>query len=101
MEDLSFDPELMHSVFKLVWSKKSEKNGDTGIINDDEVAAGTSKKSRQTTANPNALKVSCELVRIFVTEAIERAAVIAEAEGSTKIEPTHLERVLPQLLLDF
>lgn len=35
------------------------------------------------------------------TEAIQRAAVIAEAEGSTKIEPTHLERVLPQLLLDF
>lgn len=64
MEDLSFDPvsrftlsvslsvslhtaaqfwfagilqELMHSIFKLVWSKKSERNDDAGIINNDEV----------------------------------------------------------------
>lgn len=34
-------------------------------------------------------------------EAIQRAATIAEAEGSVKIEATHLERILPQLLLDF
>lgn len=36
-----------------------------------------------------------------VLEAIQRAAAIAEAEGSLKIEATHLERILPQLLLDF
>jgi len=53
------------------------------------------------TANASALKVSCELLRIFITEAIQRSAFIAEAEGATVIEPTHLERVLPQLLLDF
>jgi len=53
------------------------------------------------TANASALKVSCELLGIFVTEAIQRSAFIAEAEGATVIEPTHLERVLPQLLLDF
>jgi len=35
------------------------------------------------------------------TEAVQRAAVIAEAEGTMKIEATHLERILPQLLLDF
>lgn len=41
-------------------------------------------------------------VSIFVDlEAVERAATIAEAEGASTIEPTHLERVLPQLLLDF
>ncbi|URE12847.1 hypothetical protein MUK42_22013 [Musa troglodytarum] len=66
-----------------------------------QVGTGTSKKSRPTTANPSALRVSCELLRLFVTEAIERAAIIAEAEGINKIEPTHLERILPQLLLDF
>lgn len=52
-------------------------------------------------ANASALKVSCELLRIFVTEAVQRAAFIAEAEEATVIEPTHFERVLPQLLLDF
>lgn len=35
------------------------------------------------------------------TEAVQRAATIAEAEGVSKIEATHLERILPQLLLDF
>lgn len=34
-------------------------------------------------------------------EAVQRAATIAEAEGVSKIEATHLERILPQLLLDF
>ncbi|EPS59672.1 hypothetical protein M569_15133, partial [Genlisea aurea] len=51
--------------------------------------------------NANALKLSCEFLRIFVTEAIQRAAAVAEAECSYKIEATHLERILPQLLLDF
>ncbi|KAL2932616.1 Protein MHF2-like protein, partial [Bienertia sinuspersici] len=53
------------------------------------------------TANATAVKLSCELLRIFITEAIQRSASIAEAEGLTQIEGTHLERVLPQLLLDF
>ncbi|KAL8161358.1 hypothetical protein V2J09_012847, partial [Rumex salicifolius] len=52
-------------------------------------------------ANANALKLSCELLKIFVEEAVQRAAAIAEAEGLTKIEPSHFERILPQLLLDF
>lgn len=66
-----------------------------------QVGAGTSKKNRPTSANANALKLSCELLRNFVTEAVQRAATIAEAEGADKIEATHLERILPQLLLDF
>uniref|UniRef100_A0A2N9FIG0 Centromere protein X n=1 Tax=Fagus sylvatica TaxID=28930 RepID=A0A2N9FIG0_FAGSY len=66
-----------------------------------EVGAGTSKKNRQTFANGKAIKLSCELFRIFITEAVQRAATIAEAEGASKIEATHLERILPQLLLDF
>jgi hypothetical protein len=38
---------------------------------------------------------------LYFAEAVERAALVAEAEGCTKIEGTHLERILPQLLLDF
>ncbi|KAJ0989441.1 hypothetical protein J5N97_007797 [Dioscorea zingiberensis] len=95
----TFDPDLIHSIFKLVW-KRSAREEDTPVI-DVEVDVGTSKKNRPTTANSSALKVSCELLRIFVIEAVQRAAIIAEAEGIEKIEPTHLERILPQLLLDF
>ncbi|KAF1875645.1 hypothetical protein Lal_00006275 [Lupinus albus] len=52
-------------------------------------------------ANGNALKLTCELLRVFITEAVQRAAAIAEAEGVSQIEATHLESILPQLLLDF
>ncbi|PKA66087.1 hypothetical protein AXF42_Ash010497 [Apostasia shenzhenica] len=96
----TFDHELIYSIFKLVWSRKAaEKNEDDELFNIEVGRA--SKKNRRTTANANALKVSCELLRIFVSEAVQRAAMIAEAEGSGKIEATHLERILPQLLLDF
>lgn len=40
----------------------------------------------------------------LLTEAIQRAAKVATAESSgvaDTIDPTHLEKVLPQLLLDF
>lgn len=74
-----------------------KEGGETEL----EVGAAASKKTRTTTANSNALKLSCELLRLFITEAVQRAAIVAEAEGSTQIEGTHLERILPQLLLDF
>ncbi|WOG89183.1 hypothetical protein DCAR_0208419 [Daucus carota subsp. sativus] len=83
----NFDPDLIQAIFKLIWSKNA--------------LAGTSKKNRPTSANSSALKMSCELLRLFVTEAVQRAAAIAEAEGASKIQATHLERILPQLLLDF
>ncbi|KAL8111574.1 protein MHF2 homolog [Apium graveolens] len=99
----SFDPDLIHAIFKLNWSKKAlerERNEGVDPVTD-EAVAGTSKKNRATSANSNALKLSCELLRLFVTEAVQRAAAIAEAEGASKIQATHLERILPQLLLDF
>ncbi|KAF9603031.1 hypothetical protein IFM89_033756 [Coptis chinensis] len=99
----TFDPDLIHAIFKHVWTKKSlerERLEAPENLNN-EVEAGTSKKNRPTTANANALKLSCELLRSFIAEAVQRAAAIAEAEGASKIEATHLERILPQLLLDF
>nr|XP_010943982.1 protein MHF2 homolog [Elaeis guineensis] len=100
MEEETFDPELIYSIFKLVWGRRAtERNESVEVV--DLEAGDRTKKNRQTTANSNALKLSCELIRIFVTEAVQRSGLIAEAEGINKIEPTHLERVLPQLLLDF
>jgi len=43
----------------------------------------------------------CTLTQISLAETIQRYAFIAEAEDGTVVEPTYLERVLPQLLLDF
>lgn len=40
-------------------------------------------------------------ILVFDTKAIQWAATFAEAEGATKIEAIHFERILPQLLLHF
>ncbi|XP_076891713.1 protein MHF2 homolog [Bidens hawaiensis] len=99
----NFDQDVINAIFKFVWSKKAidrEKIEDADTSKAEE-RPGTSKRNRPTSANPNAVRLSCELLRLFVTEAVQRAATIAEAEGGDRIEATHLERVLPQLLLDF
>lgn len=49
----------------------------------------------------DSLMLSAEFVNLFITEAINRAAQIAKSEGSPAIEFSHLEKILPQLLLDF
>ncbi|KAL5717932.1 FANCM-MHF complex subunit Mhf2 [Ranunculus cassubicifolius] len=105
---ITFDPDLIHAIFKHVWSKKARDkqrqlcfHATVNNLNFPKAEAGTSKKNRPSSANSNALKLSCELLRSFIAEAVHRAAAIAEAEGVSKIEPTHLERILPQLLLDF
>ncbi|KJE95684.1 hypothetical protein CAOG_06110 [Capsaspora owczarzaki ATCC 30864] len=46
-------------------------------------------------------RLTAEFMRVFVIEAMGRAASVAKAEGSDTIEPHHLEAVLPELLLDF
>ncbi|XP_039046950.1 protein MHF2 homolog isoform X2 [Hibiscus syriacus] len=83
----TFEQDLIRAIFKHIWVKKAQERERNEFPNteavDSEVGAGTSKKNRPT------------------SEAVQRAGTIAEAEGSTKIEPTHLERILPQLLLDF
>ncbi|XP_016563726.1 protein MHF2 homolog isoform X2 [Capsicum annuum] len=101
-KEITFDPDLIHEIFKLAWKRKAAERGKNELSEnmESEVGASSSKRSRPTFANANALKLSAELLRSFVA-AIQRAATIAEAEGSTKIEATHLERILPQLLLDF
>ncbi|KAI9108889.1 hypothetical protein K1719_020194 [Acacia pycnantha] len=103
MEDITFDSNLICAIFKSVWSERAleREKAEINDVLDSEAGAGSSKKIRPTSANGNALKLSCELLRVFVTEAIQRAAAIAESEGSRQIEATHLESILPQLLLDF
>ncbi|KAK4749650.1 hypothetical protein SAY87_027099 [Trapa incisa] len=104
MEDeRTFDSDLIHAIFKIVWTHRAQERArkEADDVMAGEVAAGPSKKNRSTSANTNALKLSSELLRLFVIEAIQRATTIADAEGSTRIEATHLERILPQFLLDF
>ncbi|XP_058733844.1 protein MHF2 homolog isoform X1 [Vicia villosa] len=117
MEEPTFDSDLIHSIMKRIWTLRTleRENVATSDALDSEVGAGSSKKNRTTSgiyviilltflfggANASALKLTCELLRVFVTEAVQRAVAIAETEGDGQIEATHLESILPQLLLDF
>ncbi|KAH3763557.1 hypothetical protein Pelo_4594 [Pelomyxa schiedti] len=63
------------------------------------------------TGSSDGIKASTELIRLFVEEAISRAMVVAslsrddpdndENDEKVTITPEHLEKILPQLLLDF
>ncbi|XP_012590200.1 PREDICTED: centromere protein X, partial [Condylura cristata] len=49
----------------------------------------------------DALQLTAELLRIFVVEAAIRSVRQAQAEDLAQVDMDHLEKVLPQLLLDF
>ncbi|CAA7062025.1 unnamed protein product [Microthlaspi erraticum] len=100
----TFDSDLIHAIFKHIWARRFRERERSDAIDaaaEAEVDMGASKKNRLASAKSEALKLSCELLKSFVSEAVQRAAIIAEAEGMDKIEASHLERILPQLLLDF
>ncbi|KAJ4459133.1 hypothetical protein PAPYR_4933 [Paratrimastix pyriformis] len=42
-----------------------------------------------------------EFLRVFVSEALQRACLQAEKDGRKELSCSDLERILPQLLLDF
>ncbi|MFS7933613.1 putative centromere protein X [Helianthus anomalus] len=106
--------DVIAAIFKFVWSKKAinRENIEDGEASKGEVNlllrfqclicvkvcyaySGYRVHFVRFQSNPNAVRLSCELLRLFVTEAVQRAATIAEAEGGTNIEATHLERILP------
>ena len=49
----------------------------------------------------NAKDMASEFLSAFLSEALSRAAFKADEEGSDEVDVTHLEKILPQLLLDF
>ena len=64
----------------------------------DVLAAGF---AADTKLQPAALTLSSVLIRQFVEEACHRAEAEATDDGETEITDEHLEKILPQLLLDF
>ncbi|KAK4402496.1 protein MHF2 [Sesamum angolense] len=65
MEENTFDPELIRAIFRLVWERRAAER-EKNQLSETEAEAGpsTSKRSRLTSINGNALKLSCELLRV-------------------------------------
>ncbi|EGW06275.1 Centromere protein X [Cricetulus griseus] len=55
----------------------------------------------KTKVSGDALQLMAELLRIFVLEAAARGVCQAQAEDLDVVDVDQLEKVLPQLLLDF
>uniref|UniRef100_K3X8K5 Centromere protein X n=1 Tax=Globisporangium ultimum (strain ATCC 200006 / CBS 805.95 / DAOM BR144) TaxID=431595 RepID=K3X8K5_GLOUD len=121
-----FKTSLVDHVFRGVWEANQsggDSAQDTGDDDSDEEmeydlgssdvrtpanrhAASSSTDAlagaaRVTKINQDALKLSSELLRLFVVEAFHRAQMEAMVDDSPTIEPHHVEQILAQLLLDF
>ena len=57
--------------------------------------------NEKTKFTPDALVMTTEMLRVYVLEAAYRAAHQAKSEGSNDVALEHVEKVLPQFLLDF
>lgn len=58
-------------------------------------------KEEKTRLSPEALKVFTKFVEVFTREGIGRSMIQAQNEDVNTVEVEHLEKILPQLLLDF
>ncbi|KAM9675033.1 centromere protein X-like [Dama dama] len=58
-------------------------------------------KDKKTKVSGDALQLMAELLKIFVVEAAIRSVRQAQAEELDHVDVEQLEKVLPQLLLDF
>lgn len=47
------------------------------------------------------MKAAAAYMELFVEEAVNRCILLAKAEGDESLDLSHIERILPQLLLDF
>jgi len=52
-------------------------------------------------ATPEAMAMAAAYIELFIEEAVNRCILLAEAEGDESLDLSHVERILPQLLLDF
>ena len=56
---------------------------------------------KKTKLGGDAVKLMAEFLRVFVAEGAARAGHQAKTESAVTVEIEHLEKILPQLLLDF
>jgi histone H3/H4 len=55
----------------------------------------------KTKMSSDSVRLTKETIKVFVAEALTRAAEQAKLEGAKEVKGEHLEKILPQFLLDF
>jgi centromere protein X len=110
-------PEVLLEVFRISWAKETAKKkrekrlleggipaekirGDDDDDDEEEEENGDSD-SEEMNITDEALIASNAVMNSFLREVVHRAAAAAEEDGDSSVTGVHLERILPQLLLDF
>ena len=58
-------------------------------------------QNSKTKYSPDSLQLTTEMLKVYVVEAAHRAAYQANSEGAAVVQLEHLEKILPQFLMDF
>jgi hypothetical protein len=112
-------PELLLEVFRISWAKENAKKkrqkrllegGGIGRTenalrgrgdDDDDDDRGEDSDAEEMIITDEALIAANAVMNSFLKEVVHRAAAAAEEDGDSSVTGVHLERILPQLLLDF
>ena len=109
-------PEVLLEVFRISWAKETAKKKrgkrllEGGIPaekirgdddDEEEEEENGDSDSEEMNITDEALIASNAVMNSFLREVVHRAAAAAEEDGDSSVTGVHLERILPQLLLDF
>ena len=101
-------PELLLEVFRISWAKeraRKEQKKCSEIVGAEQQQNLRKEQNSDSDSEVNitdeALIAANAVMDSFLKEVVQRAAAAAVEDGETLVTEVHLERVLPQLLLDF
>lgn len=103
-------PELLLEVFRISWAKeraRKEQKKRSEIVGAEQQQQQNLRKEQNSDSDSEvnitdeALIAANAVMDSFLKEVVQRVAAAAVEDGETLVTEVHLERVLPQLLLDF
>ncbi|KAG6618960.1 Centromere protein X [Phytophthora cinnamomi] len=106
----TFKPALVEQLFQAAWAANAASAAETAASDssDEEelfdsapLVSAAAAAARVRKIHADAVKLSAEMLRLFVVEAVRRAQMEAMVDDSEQVEPQHVEQILAQLLLDF
>jgi|TARA_B110000977_G_scaffold26771_3_gene33522 centromere protein X len=94
-ERAKISPDLVQHIMQYAWELRVAEtpagaDGDT-----------TSSAKKKFPVKDEAVVATAEVLRLFAEEITARAAETAIMDGDDTVDGGHLERILPQLMLDF
>ncbi|KAE9194851.1 hypothetical protein PF004_g20604 [Phytophthora fragariae] len=106
----SFKPALVEQLFQATWAANAASAAETVVSDSSKeeelfdsapLVSAAAAAARVRKIHADAVKLSAEMLRLFVVEAFRRAQMEAMVDDSEQVEPQHVEQILAQLLLDF